>query len=409
MSESELVFSPRRYSEVYLPDYSGNSLYNLSKSVVSRFARTSSGGMNSFSDLLKHDKVVVLLVDGLGYMQLMAARSRVPTVESVLKKSTEIRQATTVFPSTTSTVLSTLNAAQTPAEHGIIGYTMYVRELGSVVNTISFSPAAERGDGAFERAGLPPSYLYPQRTIYQELALGGTHSRVIAPDYLAGTVLSKTLYNGAERIKYSQMSDLFVSLRKVILDESHDEEFIFAYWSGIDKVSHRYGPSTEEYDGEMNVLFHGLLTELLDRIAGTDACVIVTADHGHMYIPQGSFHDISGDAELLSTMSVPPTGDSRALFLHARDPEAMDNLSRSRFSETSVIVESEKAVSEGFFGSTTLSPALRNRLGERIVLPYKAHSYVYRYPTFDPRIMYGNHGGLSLDELLVPLIVLESS
>jgi hypothetical protein len=32
---------------------------------------------------------------------------------------------------------------------------------------------------------------------------------------------------------------------------------------------------------------------------------------------------------------------------------------------------------------------------------------VFRYPTYDYKPLLGNHGGLTLDELLVPLVVYE--
>jgi len=175
----------------------------------------------------------------------------------------------------------------------------------------------------------------------------------------------------------------------------------------VDTISHKYGPGTEEYDAELNGFFHLFETELLNRLKGSDASVLVTADHGHTYIPDGSFHDLSGDSEFLSSLTVPPTGDSRAFFLYPSDRERMEKMAYNRFGDTSVLVNSEEALRNGFFGPTNDSSTLKSRIGEKIVLPYKPHSYVYRYPTFEYKPMFGNHGGLTLEELVIPLVAFE--
>jgi predicted AlkP superfamily pyrophosphatase or phosphodiesterase len=404
---SDEHFEPKRFGDVYLPDYSGRSLYNLSRTLLRVYGAPVDGSITGISDVLNHGRIVLLLVDGLGYNQLVSASSRIPQVASALAKARLTVPLTSVFPSTTSTVLTTLNTGLTPARHGIIGFTMYVKELGTVVNSISFSPASERGEGAFERSGLQPSYLYPQRTIYQDMSERGAYTAVITPGYLANTVLSKTLYNGADRVKINQLSDLFVTLRKSLLGRKREREFYFAYWSGVDTIAHKYGSNSEEYDAELNSFFHMLNTELLERCRGTDTTLIVTADHGHVYIPQENFHDLSSDSQLLSALSVPPTGDSRALFMYPRVADEADRLLNDKFGSTSQIVDSDEALRNNFLGQTEVDQKVRWRVGQRIVLPFKPHSYVFRYPTFENKPLLGNHGGLTLDELLVPLVAYE--
>jgi hypothetical protein len=400
-------FEPKRLGEVYLPDYSGRSLYNLSHTLLKAFGAPVDQGISGLGDVLNHSRIVVLLIDGLGHRQLVSATGRIPAVGSSLSRAKLSLPITSVFPSTTSTVLTTLNTGLVPAKHGVIGFTMYVKELGSVVNSISFSPASERGEGAFERSGLQPSYLYPQRTIYHELSERGVYTCVVTPNYLANTVLSKTLYNGAERIKFNQLSDMFVSLRKSLLGRKREREFYFAYWNGVDAIAHKYGSTSEEYDAELNSVFYLLNNELLERCRNTDTALIITADHGHVYIPQENFHDLSSDTQLLSALNVPPTGDSRALFIHPRAADDTDRLLADRFGSTSQIVDSDDALRNNFFGQTEVEQKVRWRLGQKIILPYKPHSYVFRYPTYDYKPLLGNHGGLTLDELLVPLVVYE--
>ncbi|MEM3671047.1 MAG: alkaline phosphatase family protein [Thermoprotei archaeon] len=397
----------KQYEKVYLPRYDGYSNMNISHSVLRRFNAGGTTPLKEGSDLFNHRKVVVMLVDGLGYSHLMNARKEVPSVDRALSKSTYLGQLTTMFPSTTSTVMSSVNSGLTPLQHGVIGFTMYIKELGAVINTLSFTPATERGEGGLEKSGMDPTFLYPQRTIYQTLFEKGVPSRILTPAYLANSVMSRTLYNGGERVKYAQLSDLFVNLRRILTEDQDREEFIFVYWSGVDTVSHKYGPGGEEYKAELNSVFHMLTTELLEKCSGVDASLVITADHGQVNIPEGQFHDLSEYQGLLTSLSSPPVGDSRAVFLYASDPAEMKSQMETVFGETSVVIDSSEALDKGFFGSDGRRPGFESRIGDQIVLPYKDHSYAYRYPTYDYSPMRGNHGGLTLEELLVPMLVYE--
>lgn len=394
----------RSYGRVHLPSYDGSGILNLSNSILKRFGARTFGRTLKDDSVLSKKKVAVVVVDGLGYRQLHEAAKTIQPVAQSLARCSVNSPITTVFPSTTSTVLTSLNTALSPAQHGVIGFSMYVKELGCVVNNISFSPISEKWEGGFESAGLEPSYLYPKKTIYNSLWESGVHSRSINPSNLANTVLSRMLYSGAERYRYSQLSDMMVALRRFIAGKDYEQEFIMAYWSGVDTIAHKYGTESEEYRAELYGFFSMLNSQVLDGIKDREAAVIITADHGHADIPEGNFHDLSQDIELLDTLFVPPTGDSRAVFLY---PRAGAELLRERFASTSEVLERQEVTKNGFLGEEEISEKLAFRIGDYVALPFERHSYVYRYPTYDFKPMRGNHGGLSLDELLIPLLAFE--
>jgi predicted AlkP superfamily pyrophosphatase or phosphodiesterase len=394
----------RNYSRVYLPSYDGSGILNLSNSILKRFGARSFGKTLKDDSVLSKKKVAVIVVDGLGYRQLHEVAQTLQPVTQALSKSSVDSCITTVFPSTTSTVLTTLNTALSPAQHGVIGFSMYVKELGCVVNNISFSPISEKWEGGFEAAGLEPGYLYPKRTIYNSLWESGVHSRSINPSNLANTVLSRMLYGGAEKFRYSQLSDMMVTLRRFLTDKVYEQEFIMAYWSGVDTIAHKYGPTSDEYKAEVHGFFSMLNSQVLDRISDRETAVIITADHGHADIPEGNFHDLSQDSELLNTLFVPPTGDSRAVFLY---PKSDADVLHARFTGTSEVLKRQEITKNGFLGEEEITEKLAQRIGDYVALPFEKHSYVYRYPTFDFKPMRGNHGGLSLDELLIPLLAFE--
>jgi len=72
--------------------------------------------------------------------------------------------------------------------------------------------------------------------------------------------------------------------------------------------------------------------------------------------------------------------------------------------ETAEVRRTVELVDEGVFG--TVGPRLRERIGDVVVLPRPGESVWWREPgRFDMRFR-GHHGGLSPDEMLIPLAAL---
>lgn len=111
-----------------LPDYDGHGLVNVPASVLAHFGAVGTStpplAADTIGDTLKGcKKVVVLLVDALGYLalseQMKAERS---LGFNELRKRGRFVPLTSVFPSTTAVTTTTLHTAMAPAGHGITGY-----------------------------------------------------------------------------------------------------------------------------------------------------------------------------------------------------------------------------------------------------------------------------------------------
>lgn len=79
--------------------------------------------------------VVFLIADGLGYDQLISLMDSrdVPGLTSACNSSQAFfTPATSVYPTTTVTALTSAATAYAPAQHGIIGTNLYLREIGSI-------------------------------------------------------------------------------------------------------------------------------------------------------------------------------------------------------------------------------------------------------------------------------------
>src|SRR5438128_10071666 len=86
---------------------------------------------------------------------------------------------TTVLPSTTTAALVSFSTGVTPQEHGMLGYRLFLRELGIVANMIGFCP--HTGHHEFPNAQLNAEQFVPQPTVYQRLRKRSAVSSAIVP------------------------------------------------------------------------------------------------------------------------------------------------------------------------------------------------------------------------------------
>jgi len=65
------------------------------------------------------------------------------------------------------------------------------------------------------------------------------------------------------------------------------------------------------------------------------------------------------------------------------------------------MLDSQAALSAGLFGGGTPAPETKYRIGDLLALPY---GQKFLYDEDDAPRMQGRHGGLSAEEMLVPLL-----
>jgi hypothetical protein len=106
---------------------------------------------------------------------------------------------------------------------------------------------------------------------------------------------------------------------------------------------------------------------------------------------------------------VAPTGEGRARYLHARHghKDAVRAYVTGRFGAISTLIDSEEAIARGLFGTAPPTPQTLERIGDFVLLPHE-NWYFHHYPTerLKPMQLVGRHGGLSPEEMLVPLLAL---
>ncbi|HVB12940.1 MAG TPA: alkaline phosphatase family protein [Nitrososphaerales archaeon] len=392
------------------PGYDGHSIANIPETVAQilggNFTRPLKyDRINDFKDA-KH--VVLLLLDGLGSKLVESARKNygVPSFERVSENSNQL-DITSVFPSTTASAISSLHTGLTPQEHGVIGYTMYLRELGLIGQMLRFSPML--GGRSLFDIGLDRQKFLGGETIHERLGKEGMDSTVYVPRYIMDSGLSQLTYRGALVEPQNSAADMLVGLRKN-LEKAKRKSFHFAYHPSPDTLLHAHGPYSEEYAVELESIFRIVESELfrkLDRSVAKDTVLIISGDHGGVHIERENVIDLFNHPKLLGMLKLPPTGDSRAAILHIKEGEE-DGIRKyfdQYFENLFEIRTSKWLLDQGYFGLGRVKAETYDRIGDLVALPRSYNAMDNSIIDPNHGSIPGRHGGLSEEEMKVPCVI----
>ncbi len=320
--------------------------------------------------------VVLLLLDGLGWEQLGERAVRAPTLTAMAGGP-----ILSVVPSTTATALTSVMTGLPPSEHGVVGYRI-LTEAG-VLNTLRWSI-----DGEDARNLVPPVDFQPVEPFL------GLRPPVVTRAEFDTTGFTGTHLRGARLHGWRTVSNLVVEVRRLVLG---GEPFVYAYYDGVDKVSHATGLG-EHFDAEV-AFADRLVSAVLDELP-PDVALVVTADHGQVDVGDRIIHP-SGD---VLAMVAAQSGEGRFRWLHARSGATADleDACASSYGDVAWVVSRERMVDESWFGPRPGAAVVR-RLGDVALVP---HAPVAFHDPDDtgPFQLVGRHGSLTSAEMLVPLV-----
>lgn len=336
--------------------------------------------------------VVVLVLDGLGYQFLQ----RFP--DSVLYRHC-VQRLTSVFPTTTATAVTALALGVPAQQHGITGWFTYLRELGSVVMPLPFMP---RGGGAgYSDLGLAASVMLDANALLPRLDRA---VQVSSPSNIADSAFSQAICGrSVDRVPHQNLQQLFEGLAQGV--QQRGAPLVWGYWSELDALAHQYGCQSAEVERHFLELDQ-YFGRWLQQIAGSDALVLVTADHGLIDVDPQQQLQLEQHPQLLQMLRLPLCGEPRAAFCYLR-PDAQSDFEQymaQYFAGLFDVVSSEQLLEQQLFGRGDPSPRIRERIGDVTVLAKQQATISDRLLQESPFSQRAVHGGLSAQELYVPLI-----
>lgn len=361
------------------PDYN-NSLVSLASSIMEKFGvGEGRQGLHLLDEYMKKDyeNIVVLLLDGMGECIIknnLAADGFFNTHLAGTYSS--------VFPSTTVAATTSIIGGLEPCEHSWLGWDCYYPQIDKNV------------------------------TVYLNQETGTDKP---AADYNVAwtycgfeSVVSKIRKNGGNAFEVAPFAEPFPDSFEKICGQIKDlckqpgKKYIYGYWNEPDHLMHRkgcYGPDAKQIITDLEQRVSELCEELENTL------VIVTADHGHMDSAGVSITDYPRIMECLVRM---PSFEPRALNLFVKEEKKnqFEKEFQKEFGDKFFLWTKEKVLESKIFGEGMEHPNFRGMLGDYLAI---AISDLSIYSTKEESEFFvGVHAGLTEDEMIIPLIIIES-
>lgn len=379
--------------ETVWPDYGEGGLFGLVRSFADYLDhgvwRRLDGAQNERGRVL-----VFLLIDGLGdnFLQRFGG-------DGALAAHRRGR-LTSVFPSTTASAVTTTMTGLPPARHGLTGWFIRDRRFGGLLAPLPLY----RRDGGTLAAPRLSERLFPYPSLYQNRS---RPSLLVSPREIAWSRFSKRHARAARIVGYRRgVQGLVDAVLKGVEDlYSAGGGYLHAYYPQFDTLSHEFGSVSEEAKIDFWRMDDGF-AQLLDRLTGTGCDVVVSADHGFTDTSEERTVDLDTQPRLTEMLECPLWGERRAAFCAVRKGAVaeFEAAAAEVFAGKAVVARSKTLAEAGLFGPGRPNVRLAERIGTHTLLMESGWTVMDSMPGEKLHKMIGVHGGLSPNEMWIPLI-----
>lgn len=363
--------------QFYMPN-SAHSITSVACSILNHYDILPSNPGNPYLDNILKDaprNVVLLLLDGLGQNILM---EHLPE-DSFLRRH-QTASLSSVFPPTTTAAATALETGLFPSQSGWLGWTI-------------FWPPLEKNVA-----------LYPNTTD------DGSHASVehIGNTYLTVQQITHVIreQSGISAVSISEQGDIYAkTLDQVLAEVSRvcrepGQHFVYAYVNEPDHTLHRRGchaKAVRKWLLEVD--------EQLKYLNCPDSLFLLTADHGFIDVDPLCLEDYP---ELENTLLRKPSIEPRALNLFVKPGREGDFLTlwKQTVGDSYTLYTRKQVLEKDLFGPRPHHPMLEEMLGDYLAV---ANTPLTLFPNPSYlKFMKATHGGMTAEELTVPMILWNS-
>ncbi|SDB84086.1 Predicted pyrophosphatase or phosphodiesterase, AlkP superfamily [Raineyella antarctica] len=375
--------------QLTVPRYGHGTLADLLPAIGSRLGL----GGEDLVGLPPAQRWVVVLIDGLGALQLADHADHAPYLASLLRGEGEhapFDGFTAAVPSTTATSLTTLGTGLAPGQHGIIGYSCRNPRSGQFLNMLTWEGEDD------------PTALQPHPTYWRRLSEAGTEVGIVAPARFDGSGLTSVSLAGGRFFPVHDERDEDQRIHLVsAAATAGDRSVVYAYERELDHTGHSQGVASAEWRRQLRRI--DALTERLRDELPDDVRIIVTGDHGMIDIPTDE-RIVVEDVPVLQrgVEMVAGEGRLRQLYTEPGQAEAVAARWRNELGDRAVVLTREEAVHRGWYGP--VADEVLPRYGDVTVAMLGTWALMTRGLPGEFGLV-GMHGSLTAAEMYVPLVV----
>ena len=399
-----------------LPDGEYNIKYLLN-TILSNFnienGKTLPG--DCFNGNKKYKHIVCILLDGLGYDLLSKEFKALPEdIRKNLEDGLVLSKLSTLFPTTTTTVIPFIMTGYFPEESGIYEWWQYEHHIERTM-----CPLKDRVKLHGEKVGIDcieidPKKIFKESVFDKKMIDNGTKVfNYKDPSYNSSLNEIATAYGN--KIDEGRLPIQRVLVVKDIKDNEKENTFHYIYNPFIDAVEHQYGVSSLETHSIVKSIFFEIsqLLEDFKRENISDTQILIFADHGLTDYDMNDICYIDERMDIYKYLKktvdgeyIANTGSPREVILHVEE----DMLEE-------FVVEAAK-ICEGYgevfkmdelidkyklFNRSIIGEDFEKNMGNVAILAYENKCIAFRED--EPEELKAYHGGLSKEEANIPLMV----
>ncbi|WP_227422576.1 alkaline phosphatase family protein [Pengzhenrongella sicca] len=331
-------------------------------------------------------RACVVLVDGLGHLNLTERAGHAPFLRSLLAQGQVL---TSGFPSTTAASMGLFGTGTGPGRTAMVGYTARNPATGRLGNLVSW-------DGLDD-----PHDWQREPTIFEQVTAAGIPVTSVGPAKFRGSGLTEAaLRGGGYRGAQSLADRVDASIYELM-----GPALVYLYWGDVDKAGHHHGWGSWQWGEELGALDRELAR--LERALPPGTLLAVTADHGMVDVDRSTRWDVAKTPALSDGVEL-VAGEPRALHVHTslgtRDAaDAVAARWRDVLGAAAVVATRDEAIDAGWFGP--VSEHVRPVLGDVVVaMTGRATVVDSRTQTSASMDLVGVHGSFTPHEMHVPLL-----
>ena len=361
-----------------------NCITNLTSSVQKYYGLEPNYKTNELIDNLlaekEYENVIIFVFDAMGNNVIKENT----TANSFLRKKM-IGEMYSTFPPTTANCTTAYVTGLNPITTGWLGWSTYFKDLDIAVDNFT-------------------NY----NSLTRELILG----KNIAYDKLPIKHLGNTIeeFSNGE-VKYHQVMPSFIkggckSLKEFEhrickICEQKGKKYIYAYWDQPDACMHSEGinsPNVKKILNQISKTLNHIERKTKNTIG------IISADHSQINVTPIALYTYY---DVLQCLSAPISCDSRCAFFFVKENKHIEfvKLFNQYFSDYYTLITKNEALENNIFGTGDKNANLDNIVGDYIAIA-KDKYYFLTIP--NSHLFQGHHAGGTLNEMIVPLLVIKN-
>jgi len=398
----DLLTKLKDYDWVLTPDDELNIL-NVFKSVID-IIRGRKPTLKIFGNYRGMDKILFIYLDGLGYDVFKESVKDIFSVYPI--------EITSIYPATTAAIVTSFATSRYPGIHGVLEWNLYLPEINMLIEVLPMKPYRTRCNDTLCDSGFKPSNIIKGRRVFRSISREGINIKAYLRGYISHSCYTRYILDNVEINPYINITDLSIILKNDLSKDS-GRSLYYVYIEGMDSIAHLHGYGREEYITDikytLKILFESF--SRLDKNILKNTLIVLTSDHGLTNIPRENiiFLDkvyskikkyIKKDVNDIYLVS----GSPRNVYLHIYY-EYIDKVYKilESISDKTIIIQKEELINSSLMKN--IKRNIIDRIGDIILFPAPNNGiWIHHYPGETVKTI-GFHGGISIDEMKIPLII----